>query len=277
MQSLEVFQSLWAMSRIHCAHLHARVEPLASQFEAVAKAGFDGVDIVYGDFELEQVQPLLEACQLACTITAFPDRADSLQPALAMAKALQARHINIIGKVYPFSVDDGAIIIRDWLSQCEQANITATIETHRDSITTDLLYTLQLMRAVPEMQLAADLSHFTVGREFSSPITELVHSQVESVLDRSLALQGRIGTREQIQVPLHFPQHLKWTEQFIHWWRYGITSWKNRSSEHATLNFLCELGPPEYALTDQNGRELSDRWQEALWMKDQIRSLWLST
>jgi len=42
----------------------------------------------------------------------------------------------------------------------------------------------------------------------------------------------------------------------------------------AVLTFLCELGPPPYAITGPDGGELSDRWQDALRMKDMIRALW---
>jgi hypothetical protein len=40
------------------------------------------------------------------------------------------------------------------------------------------------------------------------------------------------------------------------------------------LTFLCELGPKEYAMTDRNGYELSDRWEEALMLKDLVRTMW---
>jgi hypothetical protein len=40
------------------------------------------------------------------------------------------------------------------------------------------------------------------------------------------------------------------------------------------LTFLCELGPPPYAITGSDGAELSDRWQDALVMKDMVKSLW---
>ena len=43
----------------------------------------------------------------------------------------------------------------------------------------------------------------------------------------------------------------------------------------AVLTFLCELGPPPYAITGPDGKELSDRWQDALVMKDMVRALWL--
>jgi len=40
--------------------------------------------------------------------------------------------------------------------------------------------------------------------------------------------------------------------------------------------FLCELGPPEYAMTGADGYELSERWEESLLMKEQIRGVWQS-
>jgi hypothetical protein len=38
--------------------------------------------------------------------------------------------------------------------------------------------------------------------------------------------------------------------------------------------FLCELGPPDYAITDANGRELSDRWAEAALLAQWAREIW---
>ena len=61
---------------------------------------------------------------------------------------------------------------------------------------------------------------------------------------------------------------------------YGITVgliavgvW-NTNSNASDLVFLCELGPPNYAITDGRGEELSDRWQEALELKRIAHELW---
>lgn len=274
MQQLDVFQSLWAMSR---QHLHANVPPLAQQFRMIAEAGFDGVDIVYGDFCLAQLAPLLNEHRLACTVTAFPDSIDALQPAIDLAVALDARHINIIGKVYPFSATEGAAFVNGWMALCQRADLAVTIETHRDGLTTDLHYTLQLMDAAPAMRLCADLSHFVVAREFSLPLSATVATQIRRVLDRSDAFQGRIASREQIQIPIAFPQHQRWVALFEQWWRYGFQRWRQSATPNARLNFLCELGPPEYAMTDANGQELSDRWQEALQIKSMVKRIWQQT
>ena len=50
--------------------------------------------------------------------------------------------------------------------------------------------------------------------------------------------------------------------------------WRERSAADATLVFLCELGPPAYAITDAHGAELSDRWQEALTIRRWVEAIW---
>ena len=271
MQQLEIFQSLWAMTQRPDDGIEM---PLSQQFEKIAAAGFDGVDIVFGDHDANLIASLLQAHRLASTLTAFPDSVDSLQPALEMAQLLGVRQLNIIGQVYPFDVEAGADTVRAWMSLCEQAAVTMTIETHRDCLTTDMHYTLQLMRAVPEMLVCADLSHYVVGREFGWPISPLVQSQVESILDRSHSFQGRVASREQIQLQISFDHHQQWFDLFADWWAYGFKSWKARNDDDASLNFLCELGPKEYAMTGADGMELSDRWQEALMIKSRVEEIW---
>ena len=145
------------------------------------------------------------------------------------------------------------------------------IETHRDRMTTDLFFTLHLLDRFPDLRFTADLSHYVVGREFAWPIAPENHAMIHRILDNSWGLHGRVASREQIQVQLNFPQHQDWVELFMGWWEYGIRSWKKRAGPDATFTFLCELGPPPYAITGADGYELSDRWQEALQMKDMIR------
>ena len=50
--------------------------------------------------------------------------------------------------------------------------------------------------------------------------------------------------------------------------------WRAREPENAILNFLCELGPREYAITGPDGYEQSDRWDEALMIKRLVREIW---
>ena len=109
------------------------------------------------------------------------------------------------------------------------------------------------------------------------PVDEFHQRLVKQVLSRCVSIQGRIANREQIQVPMHFAQHQDWIEQFYQWWQWGMMNWLHRAEEkEPTLpfNFTCELGPAPYAITDQDQRELSDRWAEALVLKETAQGLW---
>ena len=272
MQKLEVFQSIWAMER---RRPDGEEWPLERQVEMIAEAGFDGMDLYSFTPDLSRrAKKLLDAAGLACTCCAFPKSIEGFQSDIDMALELGARHLNVIGQLYPMTVAEGADIVRRWLDMGDNAGMPITIETHRDCITTDLLYTLQLMTALPDMRLCADLSHFVVAREFTWPVPERDEAWIQQVLDRAVAFQGRVASREQVQVQIDFPQQQGWVTKFRQWWEDGIRKWRQREPRDASLNFLVELGPPPYAMTDAKGWELSDRWSEALTITDWVRDIW---
>ena len=246
-------------------------------FRMVAEAGYDGMCI---DPSVEEIpdmlalQPLYEEYGLRCMVNAFPASADDMVALYDLAGELDAALVNIIGGVMPVRPEDSVEIIRRWLREGEAAGLTVLFETHRDSLLNDLFYTLQVMELVPEMRLCADLSHFVVDREMREPIGHRDQGYIDRVLERSDCFQGRIANREQVQIQLGFPQHAQWVGIFRDWWRRGMRMWRQRNGDDAELIFLCELGPPPYAITDRDRRELSDRWDEALVIREWVREIW---
>jgi len=274
MQQLRVYQSLWAMELRRPDGVE---RPTAEAFEMVANAGFDGMAVDLGASDIAtayQTRPLFASSGLDCMINAFPQTMDGLKPVLDMAHDFDAKVINIIGQVMPFTVPEAADVVRTWLSQAAEANVEVQFETHRNCITNDLFFTLQLMDAVPEMPVCADLSHFVVDREFRYPLTATEQEWIHRILRRADSFQGRVASREQIQLQLDFSQHQKWVELFKQWWLDGFQYWRTRSHEDAELLFLCELGPPEYAITGADGFELSNRWDESLQLKLWAEQIW---
>jgi len=144
-------------------------------------------------------------------------------------------------------------------------------------MTTDLLFTLDLMDAVPEMRMLPDLSHVLVGPEFWFPVSDQDEALVQQVLDRTWAFHDRIASREQIQVEITFPQHKVWRGLFLRWSEYGFRSWRKRAGADAFPSFACELGPRPYAITDREGNDTTDRWEEALLIKSLVRELFART
>ena len=258
--------------------LSAPEAPLAEKFDRVREAGFDGMAIDLGALTMEQAQatvPHFERTGLAGGLTAFPTSIDALRPALELAQRIGAPFVVVIGQEMPLQVADMVPVIEGWLRLAEREAMPIQFETHRNCITNDLYTTVQLLDAIPQMRLAADLSHYVVDREMPCPPPPQLAALMTKVLDRSESFQGRVAARGQIQVALSFPQNAKWVTLFRDWWRQGFTSWLGRhADDDAALVFLCELGPPDYALTDARGRELSDRWSEAALLQQWAREIW---
>jgi hypothetical protein len=274
MHKLEVYQSLWAMELRRPDGKERSVE---ESFDMVATAGFDGMAIDFGVTDIDaalKTKPLFEKYGLGCLLIAFPKTIEALRPVLEMAKQFDAPFVNVIGQVMPISVEGMIPVIRSWIAMAETIGVPIQFETHRNCITNDLFTTLQLIDAIPEMVLAADLSHYLVDREFGYPIDEASHELIRRIMRRSASFQGRVASREQIQIQIEFPQHRKWLDLFLGWWEEGFRMWRKRFAPDARLNFLCELGPREYAITGPDGNELSDRWQEAIAIRRLVLDIW---
>jgi hypothetical protein len=270
---LMVYQALWAMDRLTVPD-----SSVAQKFDRVREAGFDGMAIDLGALTLEQAEatvPHFARTGLAGGLTAFPASTEALRPALRLAHRIGAPFVVVIGQEMPVRLADMVPVIEGWLHVAEQEGMPIQFETHRNCITNDLFTTVQLLDAVPQMRLAADLSHYVVDREMPCPPPPPLQHLMVRVLERSESFQGRVAARGQIQVALNFPQNAKWVALFRDWWRHGFAAWRARHAEDdAALVFLCELGPPDYAITDAAGRELSDRWSEALTLAQWARELW---
>jgi sugar phosphate isomerase/epimerase len=274
MQKLDVYQSLWAME-LRSPHLP---EPGKEEtFRRIAAAGFDGVSLdpaVHEIDELRKLRPFFEQSELKCLVNAFPATSDELQPLLEFAAEFDAQLVNVISGVMPIEARDAVPCVKRWLDEADEMHLPLLFETHRNGLLNDLYFTLQLMDLVPEMRLCADLSHFVVDRELPCPVPAIEQGYIDRVLDRADCFQGRVANREQVQVPIGFPQHQDWVNIFKGWWRQGIDGWRRRSNDDDTLIFLCELGPPPYAITDAEQRELSDRFAEALTIREWVREIW---
>jgi len=272
MQKLLVYQSLWAMERRRPGGAEWSLE---QKLEMIRDAGFDGAGVRFFDYAYaKEVTSFLRAHNMSWQAQCYPRTVDELKPILEHVQELGADHINLQADIRPYTVDECVPYIEGWLRLAEDAKVRVHIETHRDRMTTDLFFMLHLLDRFPQLKLTGDLSHYLVGREFAYPVTEENHALMRRVMDNCWGYHGRVASREQVQVQISFPHMKHWVDLFMGWWAYGFDNWRKRASADGVLTFLCELGPPEYAITGADGYELSDRWKEANMMKDMIRKLW---
>ena len=273
-QKLEIYQSTWAME---VRQPNKPEWSFQEKCDLAADAGYAGlnIDLDVEDMpELTHVRNSLRTCNLDCSIVSFPANTTDLNESLAKCALLEADHLVVNARYFPFDVNEAVPFVESFLESSVKWDIPVFFETHRLTLTNDLLFTTQLLDVCPELKLIADVSHYVVGREMPMPVDSFHDELIRRILESSAGLQGRVASREQIQVPLAFPQHENWVLQFQNWWSFAIESWKKRSADDACLNFTCELGPAPYAMTDSDGFELSDRWLEALELRAMIEKIW---
>ncbi|HEY1723070.1 MAG TPA: sugar phosphate isomerase/epimerase [Magnetospirillaceae bacterium] len=272
MQRLLFFQSMWAMERRHTDGIERSIE---QNVEMILGAGYDGVSMSLTDADaIRRVNALIKPHGKVLEPHCFPKTVDDLKPVLDLCTELGVHHLDVQADVRPRQIADCVPLIEGWQRLAEQVDFPVYLETHRDRMTTDLYFTLDLLDRVPDLKLLGDLSHFLVGREFSTPISDENHALMHRIIDNCWAFHGRVASREQVQVEISFPHHKMWLDIFLGWWDYGFKSWRRRAGPDDTLAFVCELGPKPYAITARDGNDTTDRWQEALRLRDHVRKVW---
>ncbi|MDX8528559.1 sugar phosphate isomerase/epimerase [Mesorhizobium sp. MSK_1335] len=271
-QKLAVLQSLWAMERRHTQESERSLE---ANIAMIASAGYAGISTsCVNTAAVRRIIDCVRGQGMVIEGMCFPATVDDLKPCLELATEMGIHHLDLQPDVRPRTVTGGLRLIEGWRRLAEQVDFPVLIETHRDRMTTDLYFVLDLLDQMPDLPLLADLSHFLVGREFAWPVSAEHHEMIHRVLDNSWALHGRVASREQVQIEISFPHHRMWLDLFLDWWRYGVLSWRRRAEPDATLCFTCELGPKPYSITGRDGNDTTNRWEEALTLKAAIEDLW---
>ncbi|WAP66787.1 sugar phosphate isomerase/epimerase family protein [Jiella pelagia] len=271
-QRLLVLQSLWAMERRHTDGFERSIEENVAM---IAEAGFDGVSTHWTDHDaVARVSALLRERGMTAEGQCFPKTVDDLKPVLDIASKYPLHHLDIQPDIRPRRVADCLPLLEGWMRLAEEVDFPVLIETHRDRMTTDLFFMLDLLDAMPELPLVADLSHYLVGREFARPVDDENHAMIGRILQNAWAFHGRVASREQVQIEISFPPHRMWVELFERWWSEGFSNWRGRAAPDATLAFTCELGPKPYAIIGRDGNDTTDRWAESLQLRDIARKLW---
>lgn len=272
MQNILIFQSLWAMERRHTDGMERSLE---ENIQMIADAGFDGISTDWRNRDtVMRATAMLKANGMTAEGQCFPKTVDDLKPVLEIATESGLHHLDIQPDVRPRRLQECIPLIEGWRRLSEEVDFPVYIETHRDRMTTDLYFTLDLLDCFPDLKLLGDLSHFLVGREFEWPVSEENHGYIHRILDNSWSFHGRVATREQVQIEISFPHHKQWVDLFLDWWEYGFRSWKRRAGPDDTLAFTCELGPQPYAITGPDGNDTTDRWAEAQLMRDLVKARW---
>lgn len=252
---------------------------LEERFERIAEAGFDGINgFIPSPEEEDRWNRLLDRYGLTLSVNAYPKTLKDMVQFLKQAKAYgRVQHINV-QVMTPFLIGEPAIaLLRDLDIVSRQAGIPAYIETHRGTITQDILRTVDYIDALGTLRLTVDLSHYIVAGEMHT-ISDEAEVLIQKILTRSSAFHARVSNGEQVQVDVGTQGEHPMMRYFERWWSDGMRVWRASADEADVLPFVVELGPPPYAITvDEAGgrqREISDRWEQSLLFLRTARRVW---
>jgi sugar phosphate isomerase/epimerase len=272
MPQLLVLQSVWGLDQCPGFAIEAKLEEALA---AVVAAGFDGVGTnLARTARTAGVARAMNPLGLAWEGQVLVRSADELRHWIGEAERLGAHHLNVQIAGPLAHLPDALALVDSLTDAARDAPLPVRFETHRGRLTNDLLFTLRLLEARPDLPLTADLSHYPVAGEMELPLRADQLAAIESILRHAHNFHGRVSSTHQVQVALDAPQHRGWRDQHIAWWRRGFELWLERAAPDDALTFMCELGPPPYAITAPDGRELTNRWDEAQRMRDIVRGLW---
>lgn len=137
---------------------------------------------------------------MSFSVNAYPSSLNEMSQFLEKAAAFE--NIGYINAqvMTPFLIGDSAIELLSGIDALSrQAGIPVYVETHRGTITQDLIRTRQYLQSLPELRLTIDYSHYVVAGELHT-ISDEAEQMLQSLLPNTHSIHTRISNGEQIQI-----------------------------------------------------------------------------
>lgn len=254
---------------------------MEEKFRMIAEAGFDGIDaFVPKPDEAAAWRELLDRYGLGLSVNAYPSSADDLRRELERAADFGGIRAVNAQVMTPFATGPAATrLLEDIAALSGAYGLPVNVETHRGTITQDLIRTADYVRRIPGLRLTADFSHYVLAGEMLR-IPGEAEELFRLLLSRADCLHGRVSNGEQIQVGCFSAEEQPMLDHYGRWWALAMRGWLDRHANEAgnsggrAFLFIPELGPPPYAITTEDGRELNDRWRQSLALAAYARRLW---
>jgi hypothetical protein len=268
---IEVFQATWAMQNLPDAG-HPWSE--SEMVDRICGAGFSGALHWVADQtrDFEMVERLRDSgLMVGVGFPAYDGQ--SFRPLAEQAKALGVSFLN--AQVHDAFVADATVVTRleTLYAECDAVGIPLFIETHRGTITQDLLRTIAYGSQVPRLRYTLDASHYVVAGEVTQPrSTPHFAAALAEIIRRTASIHARVSNGEQVQVDIGDGTGTL-VETYRDWWMSAYRHWLAEALPGDFFPFVCELGPAPYAITAPRGiavpagTELSDRFAQALVFK----------
>jgi sugar phosphate isomerase/epimerase len=268
---LRIQHSLWSLIKLP---FNAPVEwTLDEKFQRAKAAGFEAVECWLNDDNEAEHRAALDRAGLRLILGHRPFQLQDVRATVERAKRLQADFIFAQPADAFTPVGEVAALVREGRKIANDNGLAFFVEIHRNNFTENLPQIKQLIELVPDIRFTADLSHLVVCGEFYGWEDERAVDRLMPVLERTAHMHGRISNGEQVQVDVGDGSNAT-AQFFVRLWATAMTHWLKDAGPGDVLPFASELGPPRYAITTPDGKEISDRWEQSLVMKRLAEQAW---
>ncbi len=237
------------------------------KLDKIAAAGFTGFEaFATSSSEADELKKMLNDRGLGIGFQGYPHKPDDLLPTIELAHRMGADYITaqVFGSL--MRARDIADMLEEMYELVNGSGLPFYVETHRGRVTQDLRRTLLVIDRLPRVRFTGDFSHYICAGEIGGEWPVDIWEAFTRIAERCGNFHGRIGYGEQIQNDIGDGANPT-CEQFKKLWTIGMRKWLSKARPGDVLPFCSELGPPGYSVTDLEGREISDRWEQSLVVK----------
>lgn len=271
MKQLDIYQALWGMEDIPNKEKPYDID---TKLNMVKEAGFDGVlnyidDQMPGNLEIAYgISDKIKALGLKLGLSCHGHNIKDVKRKIDYTKKAKGDYLNIMMDNYYIRGEEAIELLGETILYGKSQGVKVYIETHRGTVTQDLLRTVDYLEVLDDMYLTIDLSHYVVGGEIDI-VSENVESNFAKLIDRAQSLHVRVSNGEQVQLSLQrIDEEL--LSQYKGWWKRAITNRLKYLDESEKFPVVVELGPENYHQKVWSGEKWlydGDRWEDAKeWM-----------
>lgn len=246
--------------------------------ERTKKSGYDGIEIWFPSNP--ESQTLLKAALTKHQLkVAFLNGTNRSLPFPEGLKAYENHFKTLISwnpayinchtgsEFFTFEQNKALIDVANKISKAH--NVPIYHETHRGRFSFNLPDTNKYLKAIPDLKLTLDISHWMVVHE---SLLEGKDDLLKDVLQKSKHIHARVGHAEGPQV--NDPQAPEWKkalDRHLDLWETIINNeWRNGRSVYT---ITTEFGPPDYLPTLPFTRvPVTDQWKANVFIMDALKN-----
>jgi sugar phosphate isomerase/epimerase len=269
---IKIYQSKWALIGLPRGGKEWSIE---EKILRVKEAGFQGIETEeILDNEKQVVEQVRKhGLDLGMGSSKILQSVEEVRHGLEICKRTGAKYYIIVAGSAFMSDDEMSAFAKDSIRASVDAGVPLLFETHRHSLTECSYRVRKLIDRVPQIRFCADLSHYVVSGSLGGGSAAEWVQLWGPILDRCYSFQCRISNGEQVQVDVGDGSS-KLAQKWVDLWTEILRRWLKQAQPGDMFPVTSELGPPGYSIVDLKGAEISDRWQQALVMKQLTEQAW---